>query len=153
MNPLPITIRMATPADAATLASLCSAHAAFEGIPYAAEGHVERLASALGVATPRLSAWVALRGDEPLGYATATLDFSTLKALPFLHMDCLFVVETARREGLGARLLDQVRAQGRTLGCRHLEWQTPDWNADAIRFYERSGAKAKRKARFTLPLS
>ena len=31
-----------------------------------------------------------------------------------------------------------------------MEWQTPDWNTGAIRFYERLGAVAKSKFRFSV---
>ena len=34
------------------------------------------------------------------------------------------------------------------LGCATVEWQTPIWNAEATRFYERLGAISRFKARF-----
>ncbi len=149
----PILIRAAGPADAARLARLCADHAAFEQIPYDPAGHAERLTDALAAQPPRLHAWLVVRDDELLGYATATLDFSTLDGRPFLHMDCLYVDELARNHGLGARLMQSVLVCARQLGCTNLQWQTPDWNQDAIRFYRRSGARELTKARFTLSVS
>ena len=143
-------VRPARAADAPALATLCAAHAAYEGIPHDAGGHAERLADALGAG--RLRAWLGwLRGDA-VGYASATPDFATLTARPFLHLDCLYLEPAARGQGLGAELLAAVTAQARALGCTQLQWQTPVWNADAIRFYDRLGATRLVKQRYTLAL-
>ncbi|MBL4707385.1 MAG: hypothetical protein JKY48_02970 [Flavobacteriales bacterium] len=34
------------------------------------------------------------------------------------------------------------------LGASLIQWQTPDFNVDAIRFYKRRGATSKLKGRF-----
>ncbi|MCE3001856.1 MAG: GNAT family N-acetyltransferase [Xanthomonadaceae bacterium] len=134
--------------DAPALARLCAAHAAYERIPYAAEGHVARLADALTAG--RLRAWLARLHGDVVGYASVTLDFSTLAGAPFLHLDCLYLEPDARGLGLGAELLAAAAAQARALGCAQLQWQTPTWNADAIRFYDRLGAARNEKHRYTL---
>ena len=54
-------VRPAQAGDAQALAALCRAHAAFEQLPYQADGHASRLAQALENA--RLHAWVAERDD------------------------------------------------------------------------------------------
>ncbi|WLT31727.1 GNAT family N-acetyltransferase [Geothrix sp. PMB-07] len=145
-----MVIRRAIAGDAVALAGLCAAHAAYERLTYHPEGHAERLAVALEGPAPRLYAWLALREGSAVGYSSATVDFATMAAHTFLHMDCLFVEEKARNGGVGALLMAEVRALGRALGCANLQWQTPDWNLDAIRFYHRMGARDLPKARFTL---
>ncbi|GLR12242.1 N-acetyltransferase [Chitinimonas prasina] len=146
----PATIRLATAADAASLARLCEAHARYERIPYQAEGHAQRLATALQQA--RLHAWLAEQSGEVLGYASTTLDYATLAGLAYLHLDCLYLRPDARGQGLGAALLATVCQHGRSLGCKELQWQTPDWNQGAIRFYRRLGAQQRSKVRFSLGL-
>lgn len=143
-------LRPACAADALVLARLCCAHAAHERMPHLGVGHAERLADAL--VAGRLRAWLGLLEGEPLGYASATLDFSTLAARPFLHLDCLYLQPAARGQGLGGELLAAVVRAARALGCEQLQWQTPVWNADAIRFYDRLGATRLEKQRFTLAL-
>lgn len=144
-------VRPARAGDAQALAALCRAHAAFEELPYQADGHASRLAQALEIA--RLHAWVAERDGDIVGYASATLDFSTLCARTFVHLDCLYLAPQARNCGLGSALMAAVAEFGRRQGCHEMQWQTPAWNAAALRFYDRSGARRLDKQRYTLPLA
>jgi Acetyltransferase (GNAT) family. len=69
-------------------------------------------------------------------------------------MDCLFLRDHARGQGLGALLMDAVVALARELGLSEVQWQTPSWNEGAIRFYgRRIGVRAVDKLRFTLPVT
>ena len=143
-------LRPACSADAQTLSRLCASHAAYERIPCSAAGHAERLGGALEAG--RMYAWLGCLHREAVGYASATMDFSTLAGAPFLHLDCLYLEPAARGLGLGAELLHTVASAARTLGCTQLQWQTPVWNNDAIRFYDRLGATRLEKQRYTLAL-
>lgn len=144
-------MRRATAADAPLLAWLCEAHAANEKRPFNPQGHAERLAEALSA--DRLHPWLALANGEVVGYASVALDYSTLTAQPFLHLDCLYLDEHARGMGLGAVLFSVVKGHGQEQGCAKLQWQTPEWNAPGIRFYNRTGASHLEKQRCTLALS
>jgi GNAT superfamily N-acetyltransferase len=144
-------VRPAQAGDAGALAALCRAHAAFEELPYRAEGHASRLAHALEHG--RLHAWVAERDGDIVGYASATLDFSTLSARTFVHLDCLYLDPQARNRALGSALMAAVAEFGRRQGCSDMQWQTPAWNEAALRFYDRSGARRLAKQRYTLPLA
>jgi GNAT superfamily N-acetyltransferase len=76
--------------------------------------------------------------------------FSTWHGEDFLHLDCLYLVESARGLGAGGMLVKAVRAFALSAGLKWLEWQTPIWNTSAILFYEKIGAAATTKQRFTL---
>jgi GNAT superfamily N-acetyltransferase len=141
-------VRLAEPSDVETLVQLCAEHAAFERAPYEAEGKSVGLRAALFAASPRLQAWVATVGNEVIGYATATEEFSTWNAAPFIHMDCLFVRSGHRNSGIGAALLIAVTHHARERGLTQVQWQTPAWNTDACRFYQRHGATARTTTRF-----
>lgn len=143
-------VRPACAADAPALAQLCAAHAAYERIPHITQGHAARLAAALSAG--RLHIWLGLLDEVAVGYASATQDYSTLAGALFLHLDCLYLEPGARGLGLGGDLLAAVLAQARALGCAQLQWQTPVWNADAMRFYDRLGAVRLAKQRYTLSL-
>ncbi len=149
---LACVVRSATRQDLAALVALCGDHAQYEGATLEPAGMAERLARALFATPPRLHAWVADAGGDLLGYATATTEFSTWQAREFLHMDCLFVRDGRRGDGIGASLLAAVIAAARRVGCVEIQWQTPDWNADAARFYRRAGAVEKPRRRFFLQL-
>lgn len=152
MTPVEPVIRRATGRDVATLVPLCVEHASFERIAHALHGRGDALAAALDATPPPLRAWLAWIDGEAVGYATATIDFSTLDAAPFLHMDCLYVREAWRGHGIGLRLFETLRAFARSCGCAAMQWQTPAWNDDAARFYQRQGAIEKAKRRYGLPL-
>ncbi|MEU9079325.1 GNAT family N-acetyltransferase [Kitasatospora sp. NPDC048538] len=145
-------IRPATAADLPALARLCAAHAAHEQAGPVPADLADRLAPALFAARPRAWCLVVDHGGEPVGYATWSLEFSTWQAADHAHLDCLFVTEPYRGAGWGRALLDAVRDAAAARGAGELQWQTPDWNADAIRFYRRAGALARPKVRFSLPL-
>ncbi len=144
-----ICIRPARGVDAEAMLPLIQRHAAYEG------GHAsvteETVRSALDGVPAALTAWVATQAGAMVGYASATVDFSTWAGRPFLHLDCLFVESDCRGLGIGAKLLAAVRAHAATHDLAEIQWQTPAWNEDAIRFYSREGASFMPKARFTLP--
>ncbi|WP_052709484.1 GNAT family N-acetyltransferase [Streptomyces sp. NRRL S-495] len=91
-------------------------------------------------------------GVAPVGYASWSRAFSTWQGDDHVHLDCLFVIEPHRGEGWGRALLDAVKDAAAARGVAEVQWQTPDWNADAIRFYHRAGALGRPKVRFSLPL-
>ena len=53
----------------------------------------------------------------------------------------MFVVPEARRSGAGGAILRHLAAEAVRRGCGRLEWVVLDWNALAIGFYEKLGAK------------
>lgn len=145
--PSPVLTRRATVTDLAILVELCAEHAVFERTQLNREGMQERLEQAIFEHPARLHCWVAECSGVTVGYATATVDFSTWDAMPFTHLDCLYLQASARGKGLGRLLLGEVIEFAKTLNCRKLQWQTPVWNQPAIRFYEREGAVAHQKCR------
>lgn len=144
-------VRAVMPTDLDEIVQLCAEHAAYERAPFTHDGQQQRLHEALCGRPPRLAMWVVeSRGLQ--GFAAASVEFSTWQARCFLHLDCLFLRPRWRRQGWGARLLEEVASYGRRQGCREIQWQTPPWNAQAIAFYERQGAQGRAKVRFTKPI-
>ena len=146
--PPQVGVRPVNPGDLPGLLVLMSEHAAFEGGKVTAKA--TQLSRALFRPQPRLSVWVA--GDEAdlLGYAAASREFSAWRGREYLHMDCLFVSTAARNRGVGAQLADAVIRFATAHELDEVQWQTPAWNLDAVRFYERLGAVGDPKIRFSL---
>ena len=119
-------------------------------MPYERQDKLESLRRAIDGLV--LFGWVAESEHSLSGYATATIDFSTWRAAPFMHLDCLFVRGAHRGQGVGRRLMQAVIEKARVRGIQELQWQTPDWNTDADRFYRRIGAIARAKLRYSLQL-
>lgn len=148
---VPYVVRAAVPADASALAPLCAAHAAYEQLSYHEVGHVQRLQVALS--SGQLHVWLLEQDGLAVGYASVTLDFATLSGQRFAHLDCLYLAPDTRGHGGGQALMRAVQAFATEQGCTELQWQTPDWNHDAMRFYARLGARGSAKQRYTLNLA
>ncbi|WP_018349376.1 GNAT family N-acetyltransferase [Longispora albida] len=142
-------IRAARAGDLPELALICAEHAAYERAPAVPSDLAVRLGEALFGQRPRLFCLIAAEGDRLIGYATYTVDYSTWAGREYTHLDCLFVREGQRGSGLGLRLLRAVAAGAHD----ELQWQTPQWNDGAQRFYERLGARPSAKVRYTLAAS
>ncbi len=128
---------------------LIAAHAAFERAAFDPSGKADRLGRSLFGDSLRAVCLVAVDSDIVVGYCTVSREFSTWQAADYAHMDTLFVDEHHRGRDIGERLL-LAAAQARDLGATEMQWQTPDWNLDAIRFYQRLSAHGSAKVRFTL---
>jgi len=140
------------PGDIVALVSLCVDHACYERAEYTPGGKAELLRRALFAEPVKLLAWGAKIDGKLAGYASATIEFSTWLAREYAHLDCLFVAEEYRGHGLGAALLAKIVQFAREQGVDQVQWQTPEWNERARKFYRREGAAEKLKARYTLDL-
>jgi GNAT superfamily N-acetyltransferase len=143
-------VRPAQAQDLEGILILCAEHAAFERSPFCMEDARGRLGGFLFGESPRARCFVAQAGGSLIGYATYASEFSTWRAAEYVHMDCLFVREGFRNAGLGGLLLRKVAEAAVALGCDIVEWQTPSWNRDAVRFYDRAGAVKSEKMRYRL---
>ena len=84
---------------------------------------------------------IAQDDGEPVGFALFFHNFSTFLAQPGIYLEDLFVVPEQRGRGVGRALLERLAQVAVDRGCGRLEWAVLDWNKDAIKFYERLGAK------------
>lgn len=146
------SIRNCEIADHSKLVILCQKHADFEKAEYNPEGKEEYLKKALFGENPQLFCLVVATTETIVGYASYTFDFSTWNAQTFLYMDCLFLEEETRGFGIGEKLIEKLKEIGTQNNCVNIQWQTPEFNTRAIKFYNRMGAKGKDKVRFTLTL-
>ncbi|MCH9650601.1 MAG: GNAT family N-acetyltransferase [Deltaproteobacteria bacterium] len=150
MNPAR-SVRRLEEKDLPELVELCREHAAFEQAPWVEK---ERLAGLrdLFLTSDDSRCWVLDAPDELAGFASASLELATWDAQRYLHLDCLYLREAYRGQGLGLALVERVAQAALEMGAVNLQWQTPEWNDGAERFYRRLGAVPQRKLRFTLSL-
>lgn len=127
---------------------MCASHAAYEQASYSETGKEKKLKDAIFRERPDLYCWV-IDADQPVvGYFTYTFDYSTWGACRFLYLDCLYIEPEYRGHGIGAEIFKKLQAIAKENDCSVLQWQTPDFNERAIRFYRRMGATGKNKVRF-----
>jgi GNAT superfamily N-acetyltransferase len=143
-------IRECQEADLYKLVELCGKHAEYERTSFNPEGKVTALRDALFGSHPKLYCLIVEADKSPVGYASYTFDFSTWDAATFLHMDCLYIEPAYRNFGIGELLIKRLREIALTKGCINVQWQTPDFNVRAIKFYRRIGGLEKNKVRFFL---
>lgn len=146
-----IVVRKSEPRDAQALIELIHDHASFERAN--ATISLARLKEFLAESGAPVIFFVAECDNKLEGYASLTFDYATWRGTRFGHLDCLFVRETQRSRGIGKNLFRLAVEAARDSGADRLEWQTPDWNSDAIRFYNREGGIAETKQRFALDLA
>ena len=134
-------VRPAVPADVPVLLELVRELAAYEREPDAVEATEDLLATALFGPAPVASCSVALDdGGAVVGLALWYVTFSTWKGLPGLWLEDLFVRPSARGQGLGKALLQDLARTCVARGYARFEWWVLDWNAPAIGFYRSLGA-------------
>lgn len=144
---------MCVEADLDSIVELSAKHAAYEKAQYSSQGKKEGLREALFAPNPVLNCLVVDVDGKLVGYATYTFDFSTWDAQKFIYLDCLYLEDDHRSYGIGAVLMDKVKQAGQDVKCINMQWQTPDFNVRAIKFYDRIGGTGKNKVRYTLRLA
>lgn len=146
------SIRNCKITDLPQLLILLQKHTEFEKAEFSPEGKEKGLKNALFGQNPKLFCLVVATKETIVGYASYSFDFSTWNAQTFLYMDCLFLEEETRGLGIGEKLIEKLKEIGTKNNCVNIQWQTPEFNTRAIKFYNRMGAKGKDKVRFTLTL-
>jgi len=104
-----------------------------------AEELVERVSRQRGAGYRLLAGW---RGGVPVALAGYRVEENLIHGR-FIYVDDLVSAEGARREGLGAVMLDGVAAIGREMGLVRLVLDTAIDNVFAHRFYYRQGLLAR----------
>jgi GNAT superfamily N-acetyltransferase len=100
----------------------------------------EEMADALFGPDPAAHVVIAVDDESGAvaGFALWFPSFSTFLGRPGIWLEDLFVRPEHRKKGYGLALLRHLRA----LTDGRVEWNVLDWNAPAIEFYERLGARA-----------
>ena len=134
------TLRAAELRDVTAIVQLIRELAAFERLEHLLQVTPEKLRPQLFGERPAAEATVAEVDGEVVAFALYFTNFSTFLAQPGLYLEDLFVRPTQRGQGIGEAMIRRLAALAVERGCGRFEWSVLDWNADAIRFYERLGA-------------
>jgi GNAT superfamily N-acetyltransferase len=134
-------------ADIPALAGLLEELDRFYGVtefPHA-DVRAARIRDALFGEPPAVAALVARHGTKLVGIATYSYHWPTTDLRSSIYMKDLYVAEAHRGDGVGERLLRELRAIAAARGCSRVEWTADSWNAGAQRFYDRLGAHGKER--------
>lgn len=136
-----LEIRPGRPADVPLIASLIRGLARFEKLEDEVSMTEVLLAKGLFGDRPYAETLLAEEDGTAVGFALFFHNFSTFLARPGLYLEDLFVVPEYRGHGIGRALLVALARVAVERDCGRLEWSVLDWNHEAIRFYERLGAR------------
>ena len=139
-SPTPFTLRSAELRDVGAIVQLIRELAEFENLTHLLQVTPEKLRPQLFGERPVAEALVAEVGGEVVAFALFFTNFSTFLAQPGLYLEDLFVRPAHRGSGIGEALLTRLGRIALERDYGRFEWSVLDWNANAIRFYERMGA-------------
>jgi ribosomal protein S18 acetylase RimI-like enzyme len=132
-----ITLRRAVAADVPVIHAMLRELAAADGVtPGAMAADLQR--HGFG-ARPLFQVILAEAADEALGMVLFYPDFSTLRGRPGVMVQDLFIAGTARRRGLGRRLLAAALAAGADWEAAYLTLMVERGNVEAQGFYRQIG--------------
>ncbi|MBE2244764.1 MAG: GNAT family N-acetyltransferase [Burkholderiaceae bacterium] len=133
-------VRAAELGDVAPIVEMIRELAVFEKLEHLVQVTPEKLRPHLFGEKPVAEAMVAEVDGKAIAFALYFTNFSTFLARPGLYLEDLYVQPAHRAKGVGEALLTRLAALAAERGCGRFEWSVLDWNANAIRFYERMGA-------------
>jgi GNAT superfamily N-acetyltransferase len=140
-----LSIRAALPTDVPAIRSLIRELAEYEREPLQAVATEEDLLRDGFGPQPRYRCLMALWEGSAVGFALYFHNYSTWQGRWGLYLEDLFVRPEARGRGIGKALLVELARVAVQEGCGRFQWQVLDWNAPAIGFYEKLGAKPFRE--------
>jgi len=143
-----MNIRFAKEKDIRQIIKLCKEHAAFEKAEYDSRNKEELLSRHLFKSINNVKCIVVEKDDEIVGYSTFIKQFSTWDANHYIYLDCIYLKEKMRGNGIGFKLMNLIKEYANKENCHIIQWQTPTFNKSAISFYNKLGAKSKAKERF-----
>lgn len=137
----PVKIRQAQKEDVETVLSLIDALADYESLSRPDAAARERLAGHGFGPKPKFEVYLAELDGKAIGYTITFETYSSFLARPTFYLEDLFVLPEYRKLKAGLALFKNCVRLARQRECGRMEWQVLDWNENAIRFYERLGAK------------
>lgn len=105
------------------------------------------------IAESKFYVLLALVNNEPVGYASYTLNYSIWLGSNFVNLDDLFVLGKFRGQKIGNALMEELKKVSQALGVTRIRWEVETDNVKAIKFYENLGAVIKEKGVFNWHLT
>jgi len=91
--------------------------------------------------------------DAIVGYASYTINYSIWLGEKYVNVDDVYVDKNFRGLGLGEKLMRELSKYCGSIDVSRLRWEVETDNREAIRFYERLGAKMTKKGVFSWDIS
>jgi ribosomal protein S18 acetylase RimI-like enzyme len=139
-----IKIRKAKKSDAKAFLGLILELAEFEKLPPPDKKAQKRLIKDTFSDKPLINVLLAFdksSGNKPVGYAIYFFTYSSFRAKPTLYLEDIYISADYRSKGIGQMYMDELKKIAEKKKCGRMEWVVLDWNVNAIKFYDKFGAK------------
>lgn len=150
MNKTEPLIRLAKKTEIKDIVRLCALHAEYEKAEYDSTEKEQNLIKYLFSENPSSFCLVVELDNKIIGYSSYMKQFSTWDADFYTYMDCLFLTEESRGYGIGEKMMNVIKMEAKKQNCKLIQWQTPNFNTRAIKFYDRIVGISKTKERYFL---
>ena len=138
------TLRPTTPADIPVLHRLMRDFATYEKLEHRFKITEPELRDVLFGAKPAMESILANVDGTTVGFALWYLTFGTFSGRYSLFVEDIYVEQAFRGRGIGLALFRHMARIALDRQCIDMTWNVLDWNAPAIEFYRRIGAKPVR---------
>lgn len=136
-----ITLKLADPGDAEAIAQIAEEMDRFYGATEVEprDLRIKQIAEALFGASASAHAVLAWEDSNIIGFASYSLLWPAVGLTRSLYLKELYVVQKARRNGVGRLLMRHLYAIAVQNGCSRVEWTTDRDNLNAQSFYASLG--------------
>lgn len=133
-------LRNGEKSDSLSILSLIKELAEFENEPNAVNLSVLDIENDGFGLTPKFKCFVVEANSKLIGMALYYPRYSTWDG-ETLHLEDLIVSQNHRGKGVGKLLYTAFINEALKTGLKRVEWNVLDWNVNAIKFYESTGAE------------
>jgi GNAT superfamily N-acetyltransferase len=136
-----IKIRKVIKKDSKDVIRLINELAEFEKLDPPDKTAVKNLIKDIYSKNSPIKVLVAEYGKELIGYAFYFYTYSTFLAKKTLYLEDIYISNKYRSKGFGKIFFNELVKAANKNKCGRMEWHVLDWNVNAIKFYEKLGAK------------
>jgi ribosomal protein S18 acetylase RimI-like enzyme len=134
------SIKPAAENNISQIIALIQEFAEYENLSDFCEVTEERLNIALFGDAKVAEAIIAFSGETPIAYAVFYPNFASFRGQRGLYLEDIYIKQQFRGRGFGEAMLRHIARIGKERGCERIDFQVLEWNAPAIKFYEKLGA-------------
>ncbi|HEY3252199.1 MAG TPA: GNAT family N-acetyltransferase [Ignavibacteria bacterium] len=136
-----IKVRRAKKSDFERVFDLIKELAHFEKLKPPSRAAKKRLFNDAFNKNPLYFILVSELGKNITGYAFYFFTYSSFLARKTLYLEDIYVTQNVRSKGTGQAFFKELLKIAQKEKCGRMEWCVLDWNKNAIKFYDKLGAK------------
>lgn len=136
-----IKIRKAKVSDSSAIIKLIIELAEFEKLTPPDNSQKKKLIKDAFSKNPLFKILIAEVNSFTVGYAFYFFTYSSFLARKTLYLEDIFISQSSRNKGIGKLFFKELQEIAVKNKCGRMEWVVLDWNENAIKFYDKLGAK------------